>query len=219
MSLDIVKLRKGVRKPTGMEEGDTDLIDDEIDDYLNRSFWEIQDKFPFREKEKTIRFATVIGTRSYDMPKPYDALVSLSLMDPYSSEFGKLARMSTDEYESVYIEKDYERGAPTHYTRENCFVRLFPTPDKEYTISMKRLITLEDLSNIKTTLDIPRVWHEIVMYGAVWRLFLDFGDISRSNHFKAHQVSLINSTIPTESKEEEDSREAGVIAYRPEYRV
>lgn len=219
MSLDIVKLRKGVRKPTGMEEDDTDLLDPEIDDYLNRSFWEIQDKFPFREKEKTIRFNTVIGTRSYDMPKPYDALVSLSLMDPYSSEFRKLARMSTDEYESVYVEKDYERGMPTHYTRENCFVRLWPTPDKVYTMSMKRLITLEDLSNLKTTLDIPRVWHEIVMYGAVWRVFLDLGDITRSNHFKAHQVSLINSTVPTESKEEEDSREAGVIAYRPEYRV
>lgn len=219
MTIDIVKFRKKIRKPLGLEDDDPDLIDEEIDDYLNFSFWEIQDKFPFREKEKTVRFDTIEGTRSYDMPKPFDALVSLSIQDPTTNKFEKLERMSTDEYENRYDTDSDEEGMPTHYTREGCFARLWPTPDQAYTVSLKRLITLEDLSTLVPTPDVPRVWWEIIIYGGLWRAFIDFGDFSRANQIKTHQVSLINSTVPVPAKEERDSREAGVEVHKPEYRL
>lgn len=219
MTIDITTFRKKIRKPLGMEEDDPDLTDDECDEYNNLSYWEIQDKFPFREKEKTVRFDTVTGTRSYDLPKPVEALISLSVLDATDGQFHKLERMSTDEYENRYTINTFDQGIPTHYTRENCFTRLWPTPDDAYTLSLKRLITLEDLSELMQTPEIPRVWWEIIWYGGLWRALIDFGDLQRSSAIKSQQVSLINSTVPVQAKEERDSREAGVEVWKPEYRL
>lgn len=219
MTVDITNMRKRVRKAIGLEDDDPDLINDDIDNALNEAYWEIQNKFPFREKEKTVTFETIAGTRSYDMPKPYDALQSLAIKDIYGNNFTKLQRMTTDEYENRYDEDTDSQGLPTHYTRENCFVRLWPTPDQAYTLSMKRLITLEDLSNLVTEPEIPREWWEIIRFGGIWRLFIDFGDYSRASQIKTHQISLINSMVPVQAKEERDSREAGVEVWKPEYRL
>lgn len=220
MPVDINNMRTRIRKGLGLEPDDTtELPDDDVDIYLNESFWEIQDKFPFREKEKTVRFSTVAGTRSYDMPKPFDALISLSVQDPTTNKFEKLVRMSTDEYENKYDEDVDSQDIPTHYTREGCFARLWPTPDQAYVISLKRLITLDDLSDTVTTPDVPRVWWEIIRFGGLWRALIDFGDLTRANTIKIHQKSLQNEVVPTQSKEERDSRESGVEVYRPEYRL
>jgi len=219
MSFDIVRMRLKVRKPLGIEPDDTDLTDPDIDEYLNLSYWEIQDKFPFREKERTATFLTIAGERVYPMPEPYDALVSLAILDfeTTSGQFTKLTRMTTDEYENTYNSNTTSQGKPERYTRENCFVRLWPTPDKIYTMSMKRLITLEDLSSSQLLPEIPRAWWEVITAGAVWRAFVDYGDFDRSQAVKAHQIALINSLVPVASKEERDSREAGVNVIRPSY--
>jgi hypothetical protein len=220
MPVDINSMRRRLRKALGLEVDDlAELSDDDADEYLNESFWSIQDKFPFREKEKTVRFSTVAGTRSYDMPKPFDALISLSVQDPNTNEFRKLERMSTDEYENKYDSDDDSQAIPTHYTREGCFARLWPTPDQAYVVSLKRLVTLDDLSNDVTTPDVPRVWWEIIRLGGLWRALIDFGDLTRANTIRIHATTLQNDVVPTQSKEERDSREAGVEVYRPEYRL
>lgn len=219
MPMDIENMRHRIRKALGLEDDDPDLVDDDIDVYLNESYWELQDKFPFREKEKTVRFSTIAGTRSYDMPKPFDSLISLSVQDPTSNQFTKLERMTTDVYESKYDEDDEEQGIPTHYVREGCFARLWPTPDDAYVVSLKKLITLDDISTQIPEPEIPRAWWEIIRFGGLWRAFIDFGDYARSNQIKGHQVTLINSMVPVASKEERDSREAGVEVWKPEYRL
>lgn len=217
MSLSLERMRVKVRKPLGFEEGDPDLTNTDIDELLNISMWEIDNKFPFREKEVTVTFNTVAGTRNYDMPEPFDALISLSIKNEYSNAFGKLERMSTDVYENNYDSDSDSQGAPTHYVREGCFARLLPTPDKAYLISMKRLIMIEDITNEKPRFDLPRVWHEIIAFGAIWRGFINLGDIARANQIKNHQVALINTTVPTAAKEERDSRTAGLEVLRREY--
>jgi hypothetical protein len=66
--LNIVNMREGIRKATGIEDGDPDLTTAQIDLYLNRALWEIDNKFPFKEKEKTVTFETVSAERNYDVP-------------------------------------------------------------------------------------------------------------------------------------------------------
>lgn len=215
--LNIAAMRKGIRKATGVEEGDSDLTTDEIDLYLNRALWELDNKFPFKEKEKTVTFNMVIGTRNYDVPKPFEAVKSVAIMDRYSGAFKTLRYMETFEYENLYVEGALAYGKPVGYTREDCFVRVWPTPDFAYKISLKRWITLTDLSNTHDYPDIPQVWHEIIQFGGLWRTYLDFGDLSRANQIKNHQIALINSTVPTQSKEEGRDKYAGLEVLRAGY--
>lgn len=215
--INIANMRKGIRKATGIEEGDPDLTDIEIDLYLNRSLWEIDNKFPFKEKEKTVTFETVIGERNYDVPTPVDAVKTLAIADLYSNETKTLRYMETFEYDNLYDTDTAQQGKPWGYTRENCFVRLWPTPDKVYTIILKRWIVLSDLDDTNNLPSIPIVWHEIIQFGGLYRCFIDLGDVSRANQIKNHQIALINSTVPTQAKEEGNDKYAGVEVLRSDY--
>lgn len=214
MTLSLVRMRQLVRKPVGMDTDDPDLTDADIDEYLNRSFWEIQDKFPFREKEKTGTFVTQVGIRNYEMPKPFDSLISLAIVDATTTQHHPLTYASPREYELIYNESDNSEGKPRKYVREDCFARLWPTPDQAYTVVIRRRVILADISESNDTFSIPQVWYEIIVYGAVWRIFIDLGDFQRASAMKAHQVSLVNTIQPTEIKELGDTSTAGLEVIR-----
>lgn len=207
MSIDVPTLRDELRDHLGQDE--FDLPDDKADLLLNRSYWELIDKFAFREKEVTATFQTVAGTRNYDMPSPFEALRQLSVLDPVSQQHRVLKKMTVLEYENSYNESDDFQDIPARYVREKCFARLYPTPDDTYTITLKYWTTLADLSDSNDP-EIPQSWHEIILYGAIYRGFLRIGDLNRANQFKAHQNALINSSIPVEAKEEFDTHTAGL---------
>lgn len=216
--IDLIRMRRRVRKPLGMlDEDDTDLLNDDIDEYLNMAYWEVQDKFPFREKERTGTFSTQAGIRNYEMPRPFEAVQSIAVLDPVTKKHVPLDLITASVYEGEYDENTSAQGIPQQYLREDCFARFIPTPDKAYTIILRRLITLLDLSEANPTIPIPQVWNEILIYGAVWRAFIDFGDLARANAMKAHQVSLINTIVPTEQKELGDTSRAGLEVIRGEY--
>jgi hypothetical protein len=48
MSIDLVTMRDELRDHLGQD--DVELDDDAADLLLNRAYWELLDKFPFREK-------------------------------------------------------------------------------------------------------------------------------------------------------------------------
>ena len=215
--ISVTLMERGIRKATGVEEGDSDLTHDEVVLYLNRSLWELGNKFPFREQEKTVTFNLVIGTRNYDVPQPFEAVKSVAIADRYVASYKTLRYMETFEYENLYVEGELAYGKPAGYTREGCFLRVWPTPDFEYKVSLKRWVTLDDLSDTNLYPDIPQVWHEIIQFGGLWRTYLDFGDLARANQIKNHQIALINSTVPTQAKEEGRDKYAGVEVLRADY--
>lgn len=212
IALDRMRIR--IRKPLGITDpNDPDLTNDDIDEYLNMAFWEVQDKFPFREKERSGTFQTIAGTRNYEMPKPFECLRELAVVDPVTGVHTPLIQMTPQEYESVYVDDTidtHSQAVPTHYVREQCFARLWPTPDKIYTIWIRRNIVLQDLSDKNTVQPLPQVWTEILIYGAIWRAFIDFGDLVRSQKIQAHQITLISSITPVPAKELGDTSMAGV---------
>ena len=217
MSLDLQQMRDDLRDHTGTD--DSDMPDTKADLYLNRSYWEILDKFHFREKEVTATWDTVVGTRLYNMPSPFEALRKLSIKDPVTGEHKVLERTTIDVYERTYDADADAQGFPTHYVREGCAVRLLPTPDDAYEITQKYWTVLSDLSATNTTPPIPQSWHEIILFGGVWRAFLGILDYVHGNAAKSHQVSLINSAVPVEAKEEIDSPNAGLEVKVREYDV
>lgn len=215
--IDLQDMRDDLRKHTGTDEHD--LPNDSCDLLLNRSYWEILDKFHFREKEVSGTFPTVAGTRAYGTPSPFEALRSLSILDTVTEHHIVLQRMTVQGYEESYDETTGEQGLPTHYVREGCGVKLWPTPDDVYTVTMKYWTVLEDLSDTNNEPPIPQSWHEVILLGGVWRAFLQFGDYVRGNAAKSHQKALVDSMVPVEAKEEYDSRYSGVTVLGRDYDV
>lgn len=212
MSLDLVQLRTDLRKSLGGLDT-TDLSNTEADLLLNKSFWEIMDKFPFREKQSTLTFDYTDGVRLYTAPSPFEAVLKISISDPTDGADNKhkpLDRMTIDWYEQQYDPDDDQEGKPEFYMRYEDGFYVYPTPDKTYNGVIWYNTTLADLSVANDVPVIPQVWHEIIGFGASWRGWSDLGNLERVTFYRNLQVSLIESTSPVEAKEEEDSPRAGV---------
>ena len=211
--LSLQNIRDGVRKTTGEDE--SDLPNTDLDILINKAFWEISDKLPFRVKQKTVTFDTLQGAATYDVPSNFDALRSISLLTASSFDAHVvLTQMSHQEYEASYIEDSSAQSQPTKYLREANCIRLWPTPDGIYTVTLKYDAILADLTDTNNYPPLPQVWGEIIEYGASWRRFREFGDYQRLNQNVAIQRSLIASTQSQEAKELKDNKLAGLQVVR-----
>lgn len=204
---DIIRMRDGLRRATGQDT--TELPDDLTDLFLNQAYWELIDKFPFREKEVKGPFTTTPHIRSYNVPSPFEALRGLAFVNPDTEQHTPLDQISFDVYEQLYDESTEAETIPTKYVRDGCQVILWPTPNASYTIIMRYWTVLADLGNNQNP-NIPQSWHELIYYGGLARAFMDIGDIVRGNYFNNFQSSKINTQIPVEAKEEVDFHRAGL---------
>ncbi len=219
MSLDLTQLRDTLRTTLGVPTNHPKFDTTALDLLLNRSYWALLSSLEFREKEATGTFPTVASERYYDLPTSFDYLRHLSILDPNTGGHIQLIQMSPAEYENNYNETSSYEGIPTNYVREGCGIRLYPTPDQAYTVTIKYAITLADLSASNTDPGIPQEWHEIIGYGAAYRGLLMLGDFPRYQQYYALYNAEVLKLKPTKFKEEEDNRFASVTVYRPEYRV
>lgn len=210
MTLDLNRLRVRTRRALGLLDTDPELSPTDIDEYLNQSYWEVMDKFPFREKERAGQFDTVAGVRNYEIPNPVEAVKSFAVQNPIDLQHHPLDQMNARETEYLYDEQTQARGIPKKYFLENCYVRFWPTPDAAYTIIIRKWTILADIQD--SGLPIPKIWSEIVYMGAVWRASLDLGDAPKVKLFQENQVRLIASTEPRHQKEKDiDTQHAGLF--------
>lgn len=211
MSLVIQDLRDGLRRSCGGIEI-ADYSNDIVDLWLNQAYWEIMDKFPFREKQKTSTFQFIDGVRFYDAPTPFEAVTKISIADATESDnkHTPLKRMTIDRYEQEYDSDDDQEGKPEFYIRYGIGFYVLPTPDKAYDGFIYYNTTLADIADDNTTPEIPQVWHEIIMFGGIARGWLQLDNTNKATFYFNLQATKINTTSPTEAKEEEDSSLAGV---------
>lgn len=201
MSISLSNMRLGIVKPLGLNVGGTEITNPELDLYLNRAFWEIQNKFPLREKEFISTFETIAGGRNYDVSFPTEAVKHIAIQRPDDGQHIPLIQITDDVYEQKYKSNSDQWDIPCEYVREGCIIRLFPTPDDIYTIVIRRLVALSDLGNVNVTSGIPQVWDEIIMLGGLWRACIDFSDNAKASFYRTMQAELINTIIPTEVNE------------------
>lgn len=213
MPLNQANLRALFRRPLGID--DDDMVDADVDLYLNRAYWEVMDKFPFREKERMGQFPLTIGVRNYELPAPIEAVKGFAVVDDVSLQHIPLDQMKARETEYHYNEKQTKWGRPVKYLLENCYVRFWPTPDKTYTVVIRKHTILDDIQS--TGLAIPQIWGEVIVYGAVWRAFIDFGDFIRSDAMKKVQLELISTITSREKKEIVDYQHAGIVPTPRDY--
>ena len=218
MGLSLLEMRTIMRRTLGVDENDDGFSDLDCNEKLNRSYWELVDRLNFRENEVTIPFVTIAGSRKYGMPTDYNALQGIAIFD-LNNQSHKLKRMTKDIYDTKYnndTDNSFQ-AIPTDYYREGNFIQLYPTPDQVYNCVLHYWKTLPDLANDSDVLPIQESWHEIVLLGGVWRGYMELGDMTRYNSIKNSQLALIADAVPTQSKEEIDSRLAHVEVPGREY--
>lgn len=207
MTIQVSILRTELRDHTG--DDTTSLDNDGCDLLLNRSYWELIDKFPFREKEAAATFSYVDGTRLYDVPTSFEAVRHIIVIDDDDDMHVRLKQMDLEVYHQKYVANTDNEGKPEYYIRYNDQFYAYPTPDEAYSGVIEYWKTLTDLSDYQDP-ELPQVWHEIILYGAVWRRLLEFRELLAAREFKNHQIALINSTSPVQAKEEADTSLAHV---------
>lgn len=211
MGLSLSDLRTELRDHCGVDSDDID--DPTCNQILNRAYWEILNKYPFREAEFTAFFPTVAGQALYSTPTDLMAVRLISIEDPASFQHTPLNRTTQFDYEQTWQNQPSAQAKPTNYLREDGSIRLLPTPDQVYNMTLKFYKILSDMSDSNSPA-IPQEWHEIILFGGVWRLYARLADYQRSAFAKQHQAALIDSTVPVESKEEADSHLSGLDVRR-----
>lgn len=180
---------------------------------LNLEWWALTDTFQFREKERTVYFSTIAGEPLYAVPQPFEATRYVSIEDPNDQSHTPLNYMDPVVYESKYVNNSDNWDKPTDYTRENNGMRLFPTPNDIYAMTLKYLTTLDDLT-VNTTMIVPQIWGECILYGATAKGYLRLSDHNRAASMFQFRDMALARINPTQGKEETDTRYAALAVRR-----
>lgn len=217
---DIALFRTELRTSLGLGlDGDNDLPDIDCDLLLNRSYAWLLNAFKFRSKESTVVFPTIEGERNYELPDDFESLRGVSILQSDTGQHTPLNRLTINTYETKYNESVEDRTFPTDYLREGNCIKLWPTPDAIYSITLKYDKLLDDLGNTVVSTSIPKNWDEFILTGATYRGYIRLGDFPRAATLrKLLDVDIIKAQ-PVEKKEETDSHLSGLQAVIPEYRV
>jgi len=206
----------------GLDE--EDIGDPEVDRLLNLSYWDLEARFPFEEKDFRVSFVLTVDQDEYsivdDLETPNDvfleALQSLGMFgDPTSDDQFQsypMQRMTESEYDKIRNTRpDDNQGRPEMYLRRDETIVFFPIPDKAYTASVYFKKTLKSLKYREIeALNFPREWDEIVVEGAITRGHYYAQDYTLAQQAEDFRVSHVRTAVPVEGKEEEDSHYAGL---------
>lgn len=218
MTINLDSLRIQLREGLGLDGDDvTELpnVDSAsktgADTFLNRAYWELLEKFDFREKEVIGTFPTTASVNYYAIPSPFDALRSLSIEDLNDQSHKPLDRITRDVFEQKYENRTDAESKPQLYFREDAGIRFWPTPDDAYTITISYWDSLSNLSDINSSPPIPRSWHELILHGGIWRAKAGpFRDYDGAKFHRTLQSTLLEGIETTDSKEAFDSHRAGL---------
>ena len=219
MSLTLEQMRSLVREGLGGVSAQ-DLPDEKSDIYLNISLWELEDKFPFKTKERNHKMLLEVGKWSYDLGEVLrlDAVSSVSFVD-IQGKSHKLGRIGRDTFDEVFNDGSITspNGVPCSYFRENNDLIIWPPgSDQEagrpLKINFKQ--SVESLMEADDTTGLPRNWDELVVMGAVSRGHFFGKSYTEARESRNFQAGIVRSTVATETKEEGDSRYAGLQPIR-----
>lgn len=208
------ELPQDLRDHIGEDISNPDFSDPNCWKILNRSFKEITNKYNFRQTEGDTTLATIANIGTYDLTGVADFEAVNSVYIDSSSLSFKRSKLVRSTLEEIQSQLDFSDPVTTntvsrfYYRRENDLI-IWPVPSDVYTITLFYTKTLEELTE-DTVTPLPDEWYEPVLFGGVWRAYLRGGDVDRSTALKSYQANLMNSIVPVESKEENDSRESGV---------
>ena len=216
MGLVLQDLRNDLRNMTGTDV--FDLPDVDADRFLNMSWWELQDKVKFREKESQAEISLVAGVQNYTLASYNTSIESISYVSIRAITETGYDPVLKREYENINDVLDTvvtNRGRPEWYARYGGDIYLCPIPDKAYILRLLFRKTLADLS--VSGAPVPQVWHEFILLGGGYRVFRQIGEYKRSREIKAERDALSITTEDVPAKERVDYHQVGVRILKRRY--
>ncbi len=213
--LTVTRMRVLVRRGLGGLDS-SDLTDVDLDEMLNLSLWELEDKYPFEAKETVFTSSLVEDKFEYDLSglTSLDALTSVSWIDT-NGESKKLESMTRNVFDTLFDDgtSNSPSGRPEQFLREGSVLTVWPPPGSDEDALTLRLALLESVATLSggaDTTGLPRNWDELVVFGAISRGHIFNSDYDKAREVRDFQVGITRSTVSTEAKEQEDARWAGL---------
>lgn len=215
MSLSLDRMRALVRLGVG-GLSDTELIDADLDEYLNMSLWELEAKYPFRVKETIYETVLVADQFEYsvsdtDLGTLLDGLQSIAVIDSNDK------RQRLDRMTRTWLDENQDSeltGFPQRYLREGSTLSLDPIPGDDEDGLTLQIKILESVASMveggKEVTGLPRNWDEMVVEGAIVRFHYYREDYNLARQALNFQVNKIKTTVPVVSKEEMDTHRGGL---------
>lgn len=215
MGLSLDRMRTLVRRGVG-NQNSTELPDEDVDEYLNMSLWELENNYPFRAKEGLLSTPLITDQYIYsisdsDLGIILDALQSISITD------SKGKRTKLRRYTRSWFDENFDienTGYPTAYLRENDLLYIYPVPgedEEDLLLEIAILTSVESLvDGSQETTGLPRNWDELVVEGAINRAHFYNEDYNLSRAARNMQISKIKEAVPVVSQEEKDTHLGGL---------
>lgn len=218
MGLTLTELEDEVYDNTGTEETDPDLERPIVRQYLNRSYWEVDNKLNFRQQDNIYTFVMTPSVNSYPITNyvnDFAAIRHVTILDPVNDPSYWQEVIQTD-YSNLLDEEDTQnpsQAVPTRYARYGNNIVFNVLPASAYQV---KVLYKKKLGNIASGgPDIPEEWHEAILYGAIGRVWMRLSYTTRANQAFAYQTQLISTMLEAQSREDRDySRSAGQIIRR-----
>lgn len=215
-------IRSEVLEHLGIDATDLDSSGStNLDLLINRSWWDILDRFDFKEKQQTTTFSTIAGTRAYSLQtivgsQIFEAIDSISLVD-LNGQHIPLDTISEQWYEEIYNEESNQQAQPTSYFHNNGNIYLYQTPNSIYTLVIWYRYILSDLSSGNP--NIPQQWDELIIYGAAARGFRRARDYNSAKEMEQLQELGFARRQSSTAKDDKEVKMSGVQVYRNTYSV
>lgn len=215
--LPVSTIRSSVRSIVGLDTND--LTDDQCDVFINRSLWWLQNLVKLPENEQISIEQTVAGQVSYNLAYPVEGLLAISLYDPDLEKLVPLSVIGGYARDDIYYFDTAQQGKPTAFERFGTAFYLNPVPDSVYDLHCRRRELISDVTSLTTAIGLDPVLHEVLIYGAAERLFIDYRDFNSSDRMKREWANKLQGYSDQTTKEQSNWKYAQVKVMRPPYGI
>lgn len=215
--LSVANLREITRDILGLD--DTDLDDTDCDLLLNRSFWWLQSILSLPEDEVLTTIPTVAGQVNYSIGYPIEGVLSVSVKNDDDNELESLYPIGGYARDDLYSYDADAQGRPERFERFGRSLYLQPIPDAVYTLQIRRRELVSDITGATTQIALDSVLHDVLVFGAAERGFLELRDYNSSDRMKREWAIKLQSYTTQEEKEQTNWHYAQVKVMRPKYGV
>ena len=185
--------RASVRAALGHPPQDM-ISDQEVDDAINESYYEIARLFAHRRLKRDTTITTVDGTQEYALPSDYFWM-------RYVRDGTNAKTLVHKNLEFIQETYGTDTGQPEHWETEDQNLMLGATPDGTYTLREWYMARPARLTATVQKDVLDEEWEEILKRGAIYRGFYTVGEYDRQIHTFNMWKRLIGDITETQGLE------------------